>query len=107
MTAGTKKSTTATTTLSSTLYTTLTTSASMTSTTDACPCPALSKSTFIDADIDVVIVTSATISLLYYFTKYRKSIFTFCRNLRRRTWYSGSHYSQYNTQEGDEQGTKK
>ncbi|XP_063438442.1 uncharacterized protein LOC134719368 isoform X2 [Mytilus trossulus] len=90
MTTRTKKSTAAKTTIASTLYTTLITTASMTSTTG----PALSRSTFIDADIDVVIVTSAVISLLYYFTKYS-------RNLRRRTWYSGSHY----TQEGDKPGT--
>ncbi|XP_063438441.1 uncharacterized protein LOC134719368 isoform X1 [Mytilus trossulus] len=97
MTTRTKKSTAAKTTIASTLYTTLITTASMTSTTG----PALSRSTFIDADIDVVIVTSAVISLLYYFTKYREKIFTFSRNLRRRTWYSGSHY----TQEGDKPGT--
>ncbi|XP_071161916.1 uncharacterized protein [Mytilus edulis] len=90
------------TTTSSTVYTTLNTTASIT------PKPAdpeLSKSTVIGAIIGVVIVTSAVIILLYYFTKYRNNRFTFCRNLKRRTWSTGSNYSQHNPLEPDETGT--
>ncbi|CAC5394312.1 unnamed protein product [Mytilus coruscus] len=90
------------TTISSTVYTTLNTTASIASTTTD---PALSKSTVIGAIIGVVIVTSAVIILLYYFTKYRKNRFTFCRNLKRRTWSTGSNYSQHNPLEPDETGT--
>lgn len=64
----------------------------------------LKKITVAGVIVGVLAVMGAVIILLYYFTKYRHNRFEFCRKLKRRTWSSGSSYSQHNPLEPDDTG---
>lgn len=52
--------------------------------------------------VGVVAVLGALLLLLYYFTKYKNNRLDCWRKLKRRTWSTGSNYSQHNPLEPDE-----